>query len=82
MGTAHWHAVQHGILLLDWHPNVVGVTGTQLTVVDWSRVINISLSKLAMQPGGHILCKFIQDLPQGLVTNKLERVLQTHKGAW
>jgi hypothetical protein len=86
LAALHWRAVQHGLLLLDLHPNSIGVTnsstGTQLTVVDWSRVINISLSKLAMQPGGQILCRFIQDLPRGLIYNKLERVLQTHKGTW
>jgi hypothetical protein len=82
LAALHWHAVEHGLLLLDLHPNTIGVTGTKLSLVDWSRVIMFSLSKLTMQPGGHILCRFIKELPQGVITDKLERVLQTHKGAW
>jgi hypothetical protein len=82
LSALHWRAVEHGLLLLDLHPNTIGVTGTQLTLLDWSRVIIFSLSKLAMQPGGNILCRFIKEVPQGVITNTLERILHTHKGAW
>lgn len=80
--SLHWRAVQHGLLLIDLRSNDVGVLNGRLVVLDWSRVITFSLSKLCQQKGGALLLPLIKDMHDGLIRSAIQAVLLPNAGCW